>query len=163
MENLQFKLSTGEMDKILVIKELTIYHRLFVDDIGNFIPSDKRNFTELQEVLRLYELAFGTNLNLAKLVIIPLALPMIPQWLHDIGCTISNSSEVQKYLVAPFKQQLKKIDMYNFYLGKINKKIMGWANELLTFTDKVLLIQHVLQSITTYHMMYIAALVTTLK
>lgn len=79
MENLQFKLSTGEMDKILVIKELTIYHRLFVDDIGNFIPSDKRNFTELQEVLRLYELAFGTNLNLAKLVIIPLALPMIPQ------------------------------------------------------------------------------------
>lgn len=70
---------------------------------------------------------------------------------------------MQKYLVAPFKQQLKKIDMYNFYLGKINKKIMGWANELLTFTDKVLLIQHVLQSITTYHMMYIAALVTTLK
>lgn len=47
--------------------------------------------------------------------------------------------------------------MYNFFLEKVGKRITGWENQLLTFNGKVLLIQHVLQSIIMYHMMYTAA------
>lgn len=102
-------------------------------------------------------------MNLAKLVIVPLAVPKIPQWLRDIGCTISGLGEVQKYLGAPFGNQIRPTNMHNFCLDRINKHIAGCANRLLSFTRKVLLIQHVLQSITTYHMMYTSASVTTLE
>lgn len=128
MDYLQFKLSIGEMNDIQVTEELTIYHRLFVDDVGIFIPTNKQRFTKLQEALRLYELASGAKLNLAKPIIIPLALLVIHQWLHDTSCIISNPGEVQKYLGAPFGQQLKQIDMYNFFLDRVIKRISGWAN-----------------------------------
>lgn len=87
----------------------------------------------------------------------------IPQWLQDTGCTISKSGKVQKYLGAPFGHQIKPTDMYKFCLNQISKRILGWENRLLTFTEKVLLIQHVLQSITMYHMMYSSALVIVLQ
>lgn len=53
--------------------------------------------------------------------------------------------------------------MYNFCLDKIGKRISGWANHLLSFTGKVLLIQHVLQSITTYHMIYTSTPTSTIQ
>lgn len=64
---------------------------------------------------------------------------------------------------APFGNQVKRIVMYNFCLDRIGKRISGWANKLLSFIGKVLLIQHVLQSITTYHMMYTLAFATTIQ
>lgn len=53
--------------------------------------------------------------------------------------------------------------MYNFFLDRISKCISGWANKLLTFTGKIILIQLVLQSITTYHMMYTSAPTTIIQ
>lgn len=53
--------------------------------------------------------------------------------------------------------------MYNFCLDRIGKRISGWENRLLSFTRKVILIQHVLQSITTYHMMYTSTPVTIIQ
>lgn len=162
MEYLQFKLTIGELDGIRINDNLTICHRLFANDVRVFIPTKERNFTKLQEALNLYELASGAKLNLAKSVIIPLALPKIPQWLHNTSCSINKPREIHKYLGVPFGYQLKKIEMYNFCLDQISKRISGWAKKLLTFMGKVL-IQHVLQSITTYHMMYNAASTSTLK
>lgn len=163
MDYLQYKLSRGEIDGVKISEELTICHRLFADDVGIFIPADEHSFVKLQEALSLYEKASGAKLNLAKLVIVPIALITIPQWLRDTGCSISQPGEVQKYLGAPFGQQLRPTNMYNFCLDRISKRISGWANRLLTFTGKVLLIQHVLQSIIVYHMMYTSAPVATLK
>lgn len=162
MEYLEFKLANGDINGIKILEDLTIYHRLFADDVGIFIPVDE-DFTKLQEALHLYEWASGEKLNLAKSVIIPLTLAMIPQWLKDTGCSISKPREIQKYLHAPFGLWIKRNEMYNFCIDRINKHIFGWTNIILTFIGKVLLIQHVLQSITTYHMIYIAASITTLK
>lgn len=92
----------------------------------------------------IYELAFGAKLNLAKLVIIPPSVPMVPQWFHATSYTTNNPGEVHKYLGAPFSNQLNKIDTYNFCLDKISKCILGWSNRLLSFIGKVLLIKHVL-------------------
>lgn len=163
MECLQYKFSMGDIDSIKITEELTICHCLFSGNVGIFIPIGENSFAKLQDPLYLYKLASRAKLNLAKSIIIPLALPKIPQWLWNIGCTNNNLGEVQKCLGAPFGHQVKKMDMYSFCLGKISKRITSWVKNLITFIGKVLLIQHVLQSITTYHMMYTTASAMTLN
>lgn len=96
-------------------------------------------------------------MNLAKTVIIPLGMDTILQWVYDTGCKVSTTGEIQWYLGAPIGYKLRPFEMHNFCLDKISKRISGWSNRLLSFTGKVILIQHVLQSITVYHMMYMVA------
>lgn len=96
-------------------------------------------------------------MNLAKIVIIPLGFTIVPPWIHNIGCKINAPGEIQRYLGAPIGFQLKPFEMHDFFLDKISKTISGWSYHLLSFIGKVILIQHVLQSITIYHMMYMAA------
>lgn len=163
MDYLKHLLSIGAITRVRISKDLTICHMLFVDDVDIFIPVDETCFKWLQDALRIYELALGAKLNLEKSVIVPLALLSILQWLRDIGCTISQPGEILKYLGAPFGLQIRATNMYNFCLDRISKRISGWANRLLTFTRKVILIQHVLQSITTYHMMYSSAPTTIIQ
>lgn len=122
MEYLYFKLSIGKIDGIQITKELTIWHCLFANDVGIFILPDKHSFAKLRDILWLYKMASGAKLNLAKLVIIPLALPKIPQWLHNTRCTISNPGEVQKYLGAPFGHQLKKTNNHVQFLFRKEKQ-----------------------------------------
>lgn len=163
MEMLQSKLSTGYLQGIKVNSSLSICHRLFTDDLGIFIPASEENFNKLQGLLRIYELASGAKINLSKTGIIFLAMNDIPQWLTDTGCKISKSGEIQKYLGAPIGYQLKLSTLHDFCLARISKRIKGWTNHLLSFTGKTILIQHVLQSIAIYHMMYIATPAGTIK
>lgn len=86
------------MERVKVSKELTIYHRLFIDNVGIFIPADEQSSQKLQVALRIYKLALGAKLNLAKSIIVPLAMTTIFKWLQNTGCTISKPREVQKYL-----------------------------------------------------------------
>lgn len=78
MDYLQHHLVIGELEGVKVLEELTICHRLFVDDVGIFIPVDERSFHKLQDILRIYELVSSAKLNLEKSVVVPLALPSIP-------------------------------------------------------------------------------------
>lgn len=131
-------------------------HQLFADDLGIFILATKEAFRKLHSILHTYELASIANVNLAKIVIIPLTMPNMQQWLVDTGCKIGKPGEIQKYLGAPIGHQLKISMLHDFCLDKISKCIKGWSNCLLSFTRKTPLIQHVLQSIAICHMMYIA-------
>lgn len=142
---------------------LTLYHKLFADDVGIFIPAIETNFIKLQEILHLYEVASGAKLNLSKSIIIPLALPTIPQWVYDTGCIVSGSGIIKKYLGVPFGLQLKSTKLHNFCLDKIGKHISGWLNKLLSFTSKTILLQHVLHNINVYHMTYMATPKGTIK
>lgn len=81
MDYLQYELSTWKFDGVKITKELTIFHRLFVDDVGIFIHADESSFVKLQATLSLYKVASKAKLNLAKSIIIPLAVLVIPQWL----------------------------------------------------------------------------------
>lgn len=123
----------------------------------------EESFLKLQNILKLYEVASGAKLNMSKSIIVPLSLPVIPQWLTTIGCRISEPGKVQKYLGAPIGCNLKSSQLHDFFLDQISKRIKGWANKLLSFIGKVLLIKHVLQSISIYHMMYIETPVGTTK
>lgn len=101
--------------------------------------------------------------NLANTIIIPLGLLTVPQWVHAFGCKISALGKIQRYLDVPIGYHLKQSDMHNFCLDKISKHIFGWSNKLLSFIWKILLIENILQSITTYHKMYMATPKSTVK
>lgn len=163
MEYLEAKLATREVDGIWILDTLTICHRLFVDDVGVFIPTMEESFGKLQSILKLYELASSAKLTLSKSIIVPLALPTILQWLANTGCTINTLGEVHKYLGAPFGLNLKSLQLHDFCLDWISKRIKGWENKLLSFIEQVLLIQHILQSISIYHIMYIETPTRTTK
>lgn len=163
MDYLQQKIDTRKIEGVHVTKMLTICYRIFAENVGIFIPTTKSNFNNLQEALKLYETASRAKLNMSKSMIIPHTLLVIPNWLHNTGCTVNLPGEIHKYLGAPFGFQLKASEMHNFFLDCISKKILGWAKKLLSFTGKVILIQHVLRSITIYHMMYMVAPVSTIK
>lgn len=154
MGYLEEKLNTRDMDGIKISNSLTICHRLFADDVGIFIPAIEAKFTKLQNILQLYEKAFRAKLNTAKSVVIPLAILVILQWLINTSCSISPPGEVQKCMGAPFGLNLKSSQIHDFCLDHISKRIKGWENRLLSFVGRILLIEHVLQSISIYHMMY---------
>lgn len=78
MEYLEAKMTSGEVDGIRILDSLTICHKLFAYDVGVFIPTMEESFGKLQSILKLYKLASGAKLNLSKYVIVPLALPSIP-------------------------------------------------------------------------------------
>lgn len=147
---------SGELQGVKITEDVTICHRLFADDLGIFIPADEGNFHKLQSILNIYETAAGAKMNFRKTIIIPLSMNSTPQWIHDTGCKISGPGEIQRYLGAPIGYQIKQSNMHSFCLDKISKRIAGWSNRLLSFTGKTILIQHVLQSITIYHMMQMA-------
>lgn len=94
----------------------------------------------MQEILSTYEEVAGAKMNVLKIVIIPLALPTIPQWVTDLGCKVSAPGDIQRYLGAPIGYQLRQSDLHNFYLDKISKQILGWSNKLLSLIGKILLI-----------------------
>lgn len=73
----------------------------------------------------------------------------ILQWIRNTRCKISGPDKVQCYLGAPIGYQVKPLDLHNYFLDKINKRISRWSNKLLSFTGRVLLVTHVLQNIYT--------------
>lgn len=81
MDYLQHQISIGELKGVKITDDLIICHKLFIDDVGIFIPVDEHNFQKLQEALRVYKLVSREKLNLEKSVVIPLAMTTIPQWL----------------------------------------------------------------------------------
>lgn len=85
MDYVSHKLDTWELESIKVNDSSTISICFFANDLGIFISANERNFLKIREILYLYEDAAGAKMNLLKTVIIPLALPMIPQWVTDSG------------------------------------------------------------------------------
>lgn len=139
-----WKMDTKEMEGVKISESLTVCHRLFADNVRVFIPAIDESFVKLQTILKLYKVASGACLNMAKSVVIPLALPITPQWLINTRYIISAPGEVPKYLGAPFDLDLKSSQLHDFCLGRISKRIKGWENWLLSFTGRVLLIKHIL-------------------
>jgi hypothetical protein len=148
------QISSGTLQAVQVTKDLTIYHMLFADDVGIFIPAAESAFSELQNCLTYYEEASGAKLNLQKSIITPIAMDAIPQWIKSTGCSITKDGEIHKYLGAPFGTNLASAAIQNFCLDKLAKRITALKPRCISFPGRILLIKQVLQAMPVYHMMY---------
>lgn len=107
MDYRQYKLAIGELAGVQINKKIIVCHRLFAEDLGVFILVNEGNYKKIQEIISLYEKAFGAQMNLSKAVIIPLGFLDIPQWVNNIGYKINAPGEIQQYLGAPIGNQLR--------------------------------------------------------
>ncbi|KAL3679920.1 hypothetical protein R1sor_022876 [Riccia sorocarpa] len=80
--------SRGELRGVHIPRGRPLLHRLFADDSGVAIAADEGNFNQLCRLVEKFERISGAQLNMAKSVIIPMALYRNPQWLVDSGCKI---------------------------------------------------------------------------
>jgi hypothetical protein len=140
---------------ICISSQLTVSFRLFDNNMGMFIPATEEAFHQAKAHLTDYELASGQLLNLTKSVVIPFGLPNLPSWLTELGCSINQPGQVQKYLGAPWGIGISDAQLHNFCLDRISERLKTWSACTLSFTGWVILVKHVLQAIPIYHMMFV--------
>lgn len=63
---------------IQILESLSIYERLFVDDMGIMILAQPNFFKQVEDCIILYEQALGAKINIRKSSLIPLGLQVIP-------------------------------------------------------------------------------------
>lgn len=132
MEMLQAKLASGYLQGIEITPSLTIYHRLFADNLGIFIPITEDSSRNLQGILHTYKLASGAKVNLSKRVIIPLAMADTPQWLtlHYGWLTQAAKSANQGRFRNTLEHQLDSIwrspySIISSWIGSVNALRVG--------------------------------------
>lgn len=91
-------MESEDLHGLPILDDLIFCHRLFGDDMGMFIPAIEVAFWEARNVISLYKMVVGAQLNLAKSTVIPFGVPDIPLWLLNSGCKISSPREIHKYL-----------------------------------------------------------------
>jgi hypothetical protein len=126
-----------------------------------FIPATKDAFSKLQEHLKLYEQALGARLNLQKAIIVPIAEQNRQSWLGNTGYIIADHREIIKYLGAPYGTKITVLQIQNFCLEKLSKRITTFLPQFIAFTGRMQIIKQVLMSMPVYHLMYLNLSSTT--
>ncbi|KAL2612246.1 hypothetical protein R1flu_023938 [Riccia fluitans] len=93
----------------------------------------------------------GAQLNPAKLIIMPFALEHPPNWLLETGCQILRPGQFITYLGCRFGVEKAETERANDIQNKIQRKLCKWSNRFLTWSSRVLLLQHVLKALPIYH------------
>lgn len=102
----------------------------------------------------MYEQASGAKLNVQKSSVISLGVPLIPQWLQNIGCQIQEPRDILKYLGAPLGYKVPSQKIIDFCLDRVCTRILGWQTKHISFAGRLILIRQIAQAIPTYHLMY---------
>lgn len=71
MDYITHQLNIDNMGGIEIMENFTIYHCIFANDVGVFIPATPQCFSQLKDTIKLYETTSWAKLNLAKSVVIP--------------------------------------------------------------------------------------------
>ncbi|KAL3695038.1 hypothetical protein R1sor_008689 [Riccia sorocarpa] len=88
----------GDLEGLNIPRGRPLLHRLFADDSGVTIWATESNFNNLTKIIEKFESFSGAQLNLAKSVVIPMALERLPPWLLTTGCSILGEGEEITYL-----------------------------------------------------------------
>lgn len=121
---------------------------------GSSSPPKENNFQCATEIIRSYKRISGASLNLNKSIVIPLYLSdPIPRWLVEASCKVAEIQEVITYLGCPIEHDITPSMEAAFLPGKVRKCLNHWANKVLSWDDKVILLKHVLRNIPTYHLL----------
>lgn len=154
MELIKEKVRIGELTRIPVGEGHQLTHQLFADDTRLFFLATQENFKCVKEIIVKYEVISGASLNLSKSMLVPLFLNgPIPKWMRNAGCKVVAKKEVINYLGCPIAYGVTPVQEAEFLLGKVRKRLGHWANRMLNWNGKIVLLRHVLRAIREYHLM----------
>ncbi|KAL3677357.1 hypothetical protein R1sor_027305 [Riccia sorocarpa] len=159
LERIKGLVEGGEEERVGNIQGLNIgggqslLHQLFADDTGICITAEERQFDNLKEVIRDFEMASGASLNLQKSIVMQLTPGPPPAWLDQTGCEVASLGKSFKYLGVVTSSPIDERAVTAEIVQKMMKKLKHWSNRLLSWPAKTILLKHVLAATPLYQLM----------
>ncbi|KAL3681238.1 hypothetical protein R1sor_024194 [Riccia sorocarpa] len=108
-----------------------LVHSLFADDTGLCLQADENNFRSAKAIIEKFERISGAQLNVAKSLIIPLGMDLIPIWILETGCKVAVEGEVWTYLGTPVYCSETRADHDAKLLSHDFGPVYKWVQEVL--------------------------------
>ncbi|KAL4295344.1 hypothetical protein GQ457_12G013630 [Hibiscus cannabinus] len=130
-----------------------VNHLLYADDCILFIKNSEREAQRLQEVLGIYEASSGQKVNVDKSSIF-----------FSKGTSVASKARIQEillmreelsmdnYLGLPLLVGKNKTDTLGFIPRRVDKRVLGWTKNLLSFGGRETLLKAVAQALPAYAM-----------
>lgn len=128
-------------------------HCFFADDALFFIRANNENCEKMREILDLYCLVSGQEANLDKSGLF--FSSNTPQDVRDAVTQILSIGFIGspgRYLGLPAVWDRSKVAALGFIKEKVCKKLAGWKKNLLSFTEKEVMIKAVVNAIPSHAM-----------
>ncbi|KAL3684100.1 hypothetical protein R1sor_002122 [Riccia sorocarpa] len=126
---------------------------LFADDTGLCLRATEENFRVAKAVVDRFEAISGAQLNVSKSLIIPLGLERVPRWMLMTGCKVAAEGEIWTYLGAPVGVGVAEEQLEAFLIDKLTSKVNFWANRILSWEGRCIVLKHALATMPNYYLM----------
>jgi hypothetical protein len=147
---LKAKLQTGKIQGLNVHGPEPLLYQLFADDNGVFFEATESKFHGIMGGVHFFERILGAKLNLRKSKIIQLDKGPEPAWFQQVECEQAQPGQLLKYLGCPMGKQFTQAQEVDYMLDKVQVRPCRWANRLLSFEGKVILLHHVIRQMPTF-------------
>jgi hypothetical protein len=132
---------------------IRLNHMFFADDSLLFCSATIFEWIHLQEILEMYEHAFGQKLNKGKTSIFFSKNTKSATKGHIKAVAgVGSTTRYEKYLGLPSLIGRSRVSSFNGIKGKIWERINGWKEKILSQAGKEVLLKAVVQAIPTYTM-----------
>ena len=129
----------------------SLTHLLFADDSLLFCRSNMEECQKVLDVLQIYEMSSGQQINKAKKTVFFSKSTKEDQ--RDVIKNMLGVTEIQhyeKYLGLPSLVGRNKKSSFNYIKERVWRKLQGWEKKLLSQVGREVLIKAVVQAIPTY-------------
>ena len=129
----------------------SLTHLLFADDSLLFFRSNVEECQKVLDVLQIYEMSSGQQINKAKTTVFFSKSTKEDQ--RDVIKNMLGVTEIrhyEKYLGLPSLVGRNKKSSFNYIKERVWRKLQGWEKKLLSQVGREVLIKAVVQAIPTY-------------
>ncbi|GMI70502.1 hypothetical protein HRI_000719500 [Hibiscus trionum] len=130
----------------------SLSHLQFADDLIIFCNASIREVKNVKRVLRVFEIASGLQLNLAKSKLFGINIDenSLGEWDDQAGCGVGKFPS--DYLGLPLGHKRNSAAIWEPVLQKFYHHLASWKGNNLSFSGKLVLIKSVLSTLPTYFM-----------
>uniref|UniRef100_A0A2N9IM54 non-specific serine/threonine protein kinase n=1 Tax=Fagus sylvatica TaxID=28930 RepID=A0A2N9IM54_FAGSY len=129
--------------------EVRISHLLFAHDTIVFCDAAPEQVFHIRKVLSCFEAITGLHVNLTKSEMVPVGVVDSMQPLADLLCCHIGALPML-YLGMPIGAQYKALNVWNFVLEKIERRLANWQTLYLSKGGRLTLLKSILASFPTY-------------